>query len=281
MAAMRGSKSLRIAVLGAGRMGRELVAALARDEGAMLSGVWARDDGARLLEGATPAIREALGRALIGPDLDAVLMRADVAVDFTLPGATPAVLDSVARRGKPLVCGVSGLDDALMERLRAVAASVPVFQDRNMSFGIAVLTDLVARAAAALGAGFAAEVHETHHVHKIDAPSGTALKLGEALAAARGADFAKVFRYDEQGAPPRESSADIVFHVRREGEVPGEHTVVFRSDVETVELAHRVTHRRVFAEGALRAAKWLTARPPGLYHMRDLAEQIATIATER
>lgn len=276
MSAADGSRSLRIAVLGAGRMGRELVAAIARDDGAILSGVWARDRGARLLEGAAPAAREMLGRALIAPDLEAVLAGADVAVDFTLPGATPAVLEGVARLQKPLVCGVSGLDDALMERLRSVAASVQVFQDRNMSFGIAVLTELVARAAAALGPGFAAEVHETHHVHKIDAPSGTALKLGEALAAARGADFAEVFRYAPDGAPRRESSADIVFQVRREGEVPGEHTVVFRSEGETVELAHRVVDRRVFADGALLAAKWLIGRPPGLYHMRHLAERIAT-----
>src|SRR5690606_17612667 len=129
------------------------------------------------------------------------------------------------------------LDDAALARMRDAAGSLPVFHDRNMSVGIAVLTDLVTRAAAVLGPEFVAEVHETHHVHKRDAPSGTALKLGEALAAARRADFPSVYRYVEGGVAARRGPDDIVFLVTREGENPGEHRIVLRSPAETLELS--------------------------------------------
>jgi len=267
-------KPPRVAVLGAGRMGRELIAVLADCEDARLSGVWTRSPGG-LREALGPGHAELLRSCDVTGDLDAVLRGADVAIDFTLPAATPGILEAAGRLARPLVCGVSGLDDAVLGGLEALARELPVFYDRNMSYGIAVITELVERAAAALGPEFVAEVHETHHVHKRDAPSGTALMLGEALAAARGADLETVFRYDAGGSPRRASPADIVFLVRREGEVPGEHTVVFRSPAETLELAHRVRNRRVFAEGAVRAAKWLIEQPPGLYRMRDLAAEIA------
>ncbi len=240
--------TLRIALLGAGRMGSELQQAIAADAGLALAGVWTR-----------------------GKDLQSVLEPADVAVDFTLPQATIAILDAVVRLNKPLVCGVSGLDEEALARMRAAASSVPVFYDRNMSFGIAVMTELARRAGAALGPEFTAGILETHHVHKVDAPSGTALKLGEALADARGQDFASVYRYGGNEPPPRRSPDEILFSAAREGENPGEHTVVFSSGAETLELAHKVRNRRVFALGALRAARWLRRQQPGLYGMRDLA----------
>lgn len=261
---------LRIAVLGAGRMGRELVAAIASSDAAALASVWARK-GAQLMNTVSGPGEDALRAAVVSADLEAVLAPAHVAIDFTLPAATPAVLDAVLASGTPLVCGVSGLSDAVMRRMREIAESVPVFYDRNMSFGIAVMTDLVTRAGAVLGPEFVAEVHETHHVHKRDAPSGTALKLGEALAAARWQDFGNVYRYSERGPTERHAPNDIVFLVTREGENPGEHKVVLRSEGETLELAHKVRDRRVFAQGALRAAKWLVGRGPGFWQMPDLA----------
>lgn len=240
--------NLRIAVLGAGRMGGELLQAIAADARLDGAGVWTR-----------------------GKNLESVLESGDVAVDFTLPAATPQIIDAVVRLKKPLVCGVSGLGDDIMSRMRAASSSVPIFHDRNMSFGIAVLTELVRRAGAALGPEFLAEIHETHHVHKVDAPSGTALKLGEALADARGKDLESVYRYDEKQRVERRSSDEIVFTVTRAGENPGEHTVTFHSEAETLELAHRVRDRRVFALGALQAARWLVRQQPGFYGMRDLA----------
>jgi 4-hydroxy-tetrahydrodipicolinate reductase len=251
-----------ISVLGAGRMGQELIRAIAESEDLRLGGLWSRRE---------PPALTGPGETVISRDLEAVVGAGDVSVDFTLPGATPQVLDSVVRLRRPLVCGVSGLGEDIMACMRASAASVPIFYDRNMSFGIAVLSELVQRAGAALGPEFIAEIHETHHVHKVDAPSGTALKLGEALADARGKDFGSVYRYDERQPLERSSPAEIVFSVTREGENPGEHSVIFRSEAETLELTHRVRSRRVFALGALQAARWLLGQPPGLYGMRDLA----------
>jgi 4-hydroxy-tetrahydrodipicolinate reductase len=241
-------------------MGRELIRAVPETEDLELAAVWTRRDAAA---GANDVVASR--------DIDEVLAACDVAIDFTLPAATPRVLEAAARAGKPLVCGVSGLDDSLLAQMRSAAKSVPILYDRNMSFGIAVITELVRRAAAALGPQFVAEIRETHHVHKRDAPSGTALKLGEALADARGKDFRSVYRYEDDGLPRRSSPDEILISATRKGENPGEHTVVFRSESETLELVHRVRDRRVFALGALQAARWLLQQPPGLSGMGDLA----------
>ena len=242
-------------------MGQALVHALSETEDLQLAAVWTRRGGA------VPGPDHVAASA----DLDTVLQAGDAAIDFTLPGATAQVLDGAVRLGKPLVCGVSGLDDTLLARMRSAAERVPILYDRNMSIGVAVLTELVRHAAVALGTDFAAEIHETHHVHKRDAPSGTALKLAEALADARGKDFRSVYRYADRKLPRRSSPDDILVAATREGENPGEHRVVFRSGSEILELAHRVQDRRVFALGALQAVRWLLRQPPGLYGMRDLA----------
>lgn len=255
----------KISILGGGRMGQELVRALAESEELHLALVWSR----RYEQGA--AAGNGLAGAAVSRDLDTVLEAGDVAIDFTLPAATLQVIDAAVRLGKPLVCGVSGLGGDVMARMHDAASSVPIFYDRNMSFGIAVLSELVRRAGAVLGPEFIAEIHETHHVHKADAPSGTALKLGEALAETRHKDFASVYRYDEKQPVERKSPDQILFSATREGENPGEHRVIFRSEAETLELTHKVRSRRVFALGALEAARWLLQQPPGFYGMRDFA----------
>jgi len=249
---------LNIAVLGAGRMGQELMSAIASDDALRLAGVWARKK-------VKPD--EAI---VVSDDLPAVLSASDVAIDFSLPEATPKVLEAVLAAGKPLVIGVSGLDRGVVEAIDAASRTVPVLYDRNMSVGIAVVDRLVRQAAAALGTGFEAEIHETHHVHKIDAPSGTALKLGASLAEARGQDFQSVKEYEPAGLKRPLAPGQIGFEVTREGEVPGEHTVIFYSESERLELKHLVLNRRVFADGALLAAQWLMSQPSGLYTMRDL-----------
>ena len=251
---------LNVAILGTGRMGRELAAVLEASGDARLAAAWLhRDERPAWLP---PA-------ALATTELGAVLTAADVAVDFTLPAATPAVLDAVARTATPLVCGVTGQGGEVTDRLRATAARVPLLFDRNMSYGIAVMKELAARAAERLGGEFAIEIHEKHHVHKKDAPSGTALALGEAVAAARGVAFADVYRYPPPGAAAG-APGELLFRVEREGEVAGEHRVVFASSAERLELAHFVADRRVFAEGALKAAAWLVRQPPGSYRMADV-----------
>jgi 4-hydroxy-tetrahydrodipicolinate reductase len=139
-----------------------------------------------------------------------------------------------------------------------------------MSFGIALMQRLVQQAAAALGSDFSASIAEVHHRHKRDAPSGTALKLGEALAAGRGQEFQTVYHYDRDGSLGEPSAGAIVYSVSRQGENPGEHSVRFASDNEIVQLSHQVTNRRVFAQGALRAAAWLVGQRAGFYGLRDM-----------
>lgn len=212
-------------------MGQAIAARIEEQADLELAGIWTRDTR-----------------------LDEVVGEADVVIDFSLPQGTEQVLVAVRRFRKPLVCGVSGLDDTQMAALEKTAQDVPVLYDRNMSLGVAVLDRLLREAVAALGPGFDVEISETHHVHKKDAPSGTALKLGEAVAAAR-ADI---------------DASDIRYEVERRGEVPGDHEVVLRSSTEELRLAHSVTTRQVFADGALRAARWLVNRDTGLYSMGDV-----------
>lgn len=213
-------------------MGKAIAALVEADDTLVCSGIWSR-----------------------GAELAPIVRQSDVLIDFSLPEATDAVLAAVLEYRVPLVCGVSGLNADQMAALDAAAAAVPLVYDRNMSLGIAVLENLVREAARALGTRFSVEVHETHHVHKIDAPSGTALKLGEAIARTLGL------------APQ-----DIPYRSERRGEVPGDHAVIFRSATETLRLEHSVTTRDVFAEGALRAARWLAGREPGRYTMHDVLE---------
>lgn len=212
-------------------MGHAVADGIARAPDLALAGMWARGD-----------------------PIDELATAADIIVDFSLPSGTEIVLAAVERHGVPLVCGVSGLDHKQMHGLREASRRIAVVYDRNMSLGIAVLERTVRDAAASLGAEFSIEISETHHVHKKDAPSGTALKLAEAIAGARGdAD-----------------TGTIRFHSERRGEVPGDHQVRMSTPSEQLTFAHSVTTRHVFADGALRAARWCVNRPPGLYGMRDV-----------
>lgn len=212
-------------------MGRAIALSIEQQADLELAGIWTR-----------------------GGNLDEIVALADVIIDFSLPEGTEQVLSAVVNYGKPLVCGVSGLSEAQLQALDESARVVPVLYDRNMSLGIAVLERAVREATAALGPAFDVEISETHHVHKKDAPSGTALKLGEAVAEARGDSDTSAVKYE----------------VERRGEVAGDHAVVFRSSTEELRLAHSVTTRQVFADGALRAARWIVGQGPGLYLMRDV-----------
>jgi len=251
--------STKIAVLGYGRMGHEIQSCIEESEDLQMASIWVRDDS--IDDSGSPCVQSM--------DLTAVLAPADVAIDFTLPAATDQVIDAVTDAHVPLVCGVSGLTEDSRQHIADVSKEIPILYDRNMSFGVAVMQQLVRLAGSNLGEQFEAEIHETHHVQKIDAPSGTALQLGETLAASRGQNFADVYHYDEDddSLPVR---GDIQFKVERCGEVPGEHTVLLKSTDEVMSLTHSVTDRRVFAVGAIRAARWLVTQSPGLYSLQDL-----------
>jgi 4-hydroxy-tetrahydrodipicolinate reductase len=250
---------LKIAVLGAGRMAREILQVIHDEPQCEVSGIWARSAAG-------------LPEALVSPDLPPVLAAADIAIDFTLADATSRVIRDALIAGKPLVCGVSGLGERQIQEIEDASARIPLLYDRNMSYGIAVLTRLLQQSGDAFGSDFITEIHETHHRNKVDAPSGTALLLGETLAASRGQSFTDVYHYDPDGdgAAPANS---IGFFVSREGDIPGDHSVIFRNAAESVQLSHSIADRRVFAEGAVKAALWLAGRPAGRYRMLDVLGQ--------
>jgi 4-hydroxy-tetrahydrodipicolinate reductase len=198
-----------------------------------------------------------------GLSLASELSAARVAVDFTLAEAVRETAAACRASGVALVCGVTGLDDRGHAALRAAAADIPVLWAPNLSAGIAVLRRLTALAAVAL-AEFDAGIHEVHHSAKIDAPSGTALALGRALAGARGLG-------DGAAVPDERMQAEgLGYAVLRLGDVVGEHTVTLAGPGERIELTHRATDRAIFARGALRAALWLADRSPGMYAFDDV-----------
>lgn len=262
---------LDIAVLGAsGRMGRAVIRCLAGTEGMRLAGA--------VTEAADPALGRDAGEAgglptagvALTDDPHAGLRNARVAVDFTLPSATQANVAAAAAQGVAMVIGTTGLGPDQAAALRSGAERIPIVYARNMSIGMAVFKDLVTRAASALDDDYDVEILDAHHARKVDAPSGTALELGERVAAARGRPLEAVAAYARHGQTgPRERGA-VGFSVIRAGRIVGDHSVIFAGAEERVELVHRAADRAVFARGALRAAGWVVGQPPGHYSMEDV-----------
>lgn len=198
------------------------------------------------------------------------IREADVLIDFTLHTAVPANAAAAADGGTAFVLGTTGLSDAEAAAVHAAAERVPVVWAPNMSLGVNLLWSLVKRAAAVLGTGYDAEIVEMHHRHKQDAPSGTALRLGEKIAEGRGQIFADVVDYGREGMVGARPEGRIGIHAVRGGDIVGDHTVILATDGERIELGHRATSRAAFAMGALRAAQWVHGREPGLYDMADV-----------
>lgn len=256
---------MRLAVVGAsGRMGRAIIR-LATADGATIA--WAvaatevgRDVGELAGIGPTGVrVAEGLGAVDVGS--------ADVVIDFSAPGVTAALAPVAAARGVALVTGTTGLDEPARESLAKAAATIPVLAEPNMSLGVHVLARLVEQAVSALD-DFDIEVVETHHGAKIDAPSGTALRLADVAAKARLGDTLQV--HGRQGKPGARPKTDIGMHAVRGGDVIGDHVVHLLGRGERLELAHRATSRDVFAHGALRAAGWIVGKPAGAYTLRDV-----------
>jgi len=249
---------IRIAVAGAlGRMGQALTAAVEADSGLALAARFGRPGGA---DGAGLVSREA------------ALAAADVTLDFTAPAASAALAESCAARGGPaLVIGSTGFDAAQLAAIEAAAAKVAIVQAANFSLGVNMLLGLVEQAARALGPeAYDIEIFEAHHRRKVDAPSGTALMLGEAAARGRGVPLARVAKRARDGVTGPRPAGEIGFSVLRGGGVIGEHSVTFAAEDEILTLSHSARDRSLFARGALAAARWVAGRPPGLYDMRDV-----------
>jgi 4-hydroxy-tetrahydrodipicolinate reductase len=257
--------SLRVLVSGAGgRMGRALAALAGDDPEIELVGGIGRDAADPEENDGYPVIVAPSGAAgLIG--------KADVVIDFSAPTFLRALLEEHgdAFAARALVVGTTGLGDAEERLLAARATEGPVVIAANFSVGVNVLLSLVRQASAALS-GFDAEIVEAHHRRKEDAPSGTALALGRAVAAGRGVELQSVRRDGRSGRPGPRPEGEIGFHALRGGDVIGDHQVLFLGEMERIEIAHRASDRAVFAAGALRAARWAAGRPEGRYSMDDV-----------
>jgi len=195
---------------------------------------------------------------------------ADALIDFTFHTAAPGNVAQACRLGKAMVIGTTGLDEDETRAVRAAAARIPIVWAPNMSLGVNLLFAMAARAAAVLGLDYDVEIIETHHRHKQDAPSGTALRLAEKIAEGRGQNLADALTHGRTGFVGERPRGQIGMHAVRAGDAVGDHTVIFATEGERLELGHRATSRDALAMGALRAAIWVADRKPGLYDMQDV-----------
>jgi 4-hydroxy-tetrahydrodipicolinate reductase len=256
---------MRLAVVGAnGRMGRAVVR-LAKAEGmdvvcAIGAGDIGRDVGE--LAGIGP-----IGTSVVDGLAALETTRADVVIDFSAPDVTLAMTPIAAAAGTAIVSGTTGLAEAIRAALGDASVRVPVLWEPNMSLGVHILSRLVAQAVQAL-ADWDIEIVETHHGAKVDAPSGTALRLAESAQKARAAATRLV--HGREGRPGARAKAEIGMHALRGGDIIGDHTVHLMGGGERLELTHRATSRDVFAHGAIRAARWLAGKAPGRYGLDDV-----------
>ena len=262
---------VRIAVAGAGgRMGRTLVQAVHETDG-LIVGAATEREGSSLI-GADVGEIAGVGRlgVPVTSDLDACVSDFDVLIDFTSPAATQAHLEICRVAGKAMVIGTTGLDTLQREAVTAAARQIGIVFAPNMSVGVNLCFKLLDIAARVLGDEVDIEIIEAHHRHKVDAPSGTALRMGEVVAAALGRDLDEVAVYGRHGQTGARERQTIGFETIRAGDVVGEHSVWFAADGERVEIAHKASSRMTFARGAARAAGWIAGRGQGLFDMQDV-----------
>lgn len=205
-------------------------------------------------------------------DLDSVGATAafDVLVDFSTPAGTAGFVELCKERGAGLVIGTTGHDPAQEQRIQDAAAKIAIVQASNFSVGVNVLLDLVAQTARRLGEGFDIEIVETHHVRKVDAPSGTALSMLDAILQATGRTRDKHVIFGRQGQTGAKPKGQIAVHAVRSGDVTGRHEIIFGGTGETITITHEALSRDTFAKGALQAAQWVHDKRPGLYSMKDV-----------
>lgn len=262
----------RVAIAGAaGRMGRALVEAVAASEnGLQLGAATLRADDERL--GQDVGLLAGVGALEVRAvhDLGAVLDDFDLLIDFTEPTLSLQMLAQCVAAGKAVVIGTTGFSAEQKQQIAAAAQQVPVVLAPNMSVGVNLLCQLLDQAARVLGDEMDVEIIEAHHRYKKDAPSGTALRLGEVVADALGRDLSEVAVYGREGIGEERDRRTIGFATVRGGDIVGDHTVLFAGLGERIEISHKASSRMTFARGAVRAAGWLAGRKPGLYGMDDV-----------
>jgi 4-hydroxy-tetrahydrodipicolinate reductase len=261
----------RIAVTGAaGRMGKTLIEAIANHPDTELTVAVERPDSS--LIGADAGELAGLGRngvAVVG-DLESVVEQFDVLIDFSVPASSVSNAEICAAHGKKLVLGTTGFDDQQKARITAATEKTAICQASNFSTGVNLCFKLLDMAARVLGDDVDIEVYEAHHRHKVDAPSGTALSMGEVVANALGRNLNEVAVYGREGITGARDRNTIGFATVRAGDIVGDHTVMFAADGERVEITHKASSRMSFARGAVRAAHWLGQKTVGRFDMQDV-----------
>lgn len=254
---------------GTGRMGRALIEATLDTSGATLAGATVRDGSSLVGVDAAELVGRPRSGAPVVADLS-TLSDASVLIDFTTIEATLEHLAWCVKHSIPCVIGTTGFSAEAERAIVDASRHIPIVYAPNFSVGVNVVLDLLDRAARVLGHDVDVEVLESHHRHKVDAPSGTALAMGRTVANALGRTLEDVAVYGRQGQTGARPRDQIGFATVRAGDIVGEHTVLFASEGERVEITHRASSRRTFADGAVRAALWASQAPAGLFSMRDV-----------
>jgi 4-hydroxy-tetrahydrodipicolinate reductase len=267
---MTDDRRYRIAVAGAsGRMGRMLIDAVNASTDCLLTGALARPASAAIGTDASAFAGRASG-VLIHSDLREGLKDSRVLIDFTRPEGTLAHLAVCRELGIKLVIGTTGFSDAQKAEIAAAAQDIAIVMAPNMSVGVNVTLKLLEMAARALSTGYDIEIIEAHHRHKVDAPSGTALKMGEVIAGALGRDLKECAVYAREGITGERDPSSIGFAAIRGGDIVGDHTVLFAGTGERIEISHKSSSRATYAQGSLRAARFLDSQASGLFDMFDV-----------
>lgn len=261
---------IKIAITGAaGRMGKALLEAVNQTEGAEVSVALERPGST--ITGVDAGELAGIGKLdIVVVDDIATADTFDVFIDFTRPEVTLANLAVCRQRGSAMVIGTTGFDDAQKAQIAEAAQDIGIVFAPNMSVGVNLCLTLLKTAAKVLGDSVDIEIIEAHHRHKVDAPSGTALRMGEVVAEALGRDLKDCAVYGREGVTGERDRKTIGFETIRAGDIVGDHTVLFAADGERVEITHKASSRMTFASGAVRAAQWVAGRKAGLYDMQDV-----------
>lgn len=261
----------RIAIAGsAGRMGRNLVLACSETDDLELTLALEREQSPALGSDSGMLAGIAENRIPIVDHLEPLTF--DVLIDFTHPSATTQHVDFCRQHGKKMVIGTTGCETELERKLSDAGADIAILYAPNMSIGVNLCLKLLQTAATVLGDSVDIEIIEAHHRHKVDAPSGTALKMGQVVADALDRDLADCAVYGREGQTGARERNTIGFETIRAGDIVGEHTVLFAADGERIEITHRASSRMTFAHGAMRACRWIEGRDSGLYGMQDVLD---------
>ncbi len=261
---------MKIAIAGSsGRMGRTLIEAVLKAGDMQLAAALEQPDSPFLGKDAGELIGSPCGVA-IGADIGAALAGVDCLIDFTRPAGTLAHLAACRRGGVAMVIGTTGMEEAHKRQIQDASREIPVVFAPNMAVGVNLVFKLLDTAARVLDQGYDIEVIEAHHRHKVDAPSGTALRMGEVVAQALGRDLSQCAVYGREGVTGERDSSTIGFATVRGGDIVGDHTVLFAGTGERVEITHKAASRMPYALGSLRAARFLKGRPSGLFDMQDV-----------